>query len=775
MAATGTLSYLTCTAAQAKEFNERNPHNIVSLNQLLETRAVSHPRVSVACFPEYIPEEDRWRLLTFTFGSLLSVSDALATYYVDNTALTVRRAEDTTDRIVALLSPSCADLLVTLFSAIRLGYGVLLLAPQNTPEAVAHLCRTTNATHLVCHDSLVAQAQVAIQNVKEFSIVPLAPRTAWKTPSRQLRFGLRPEIEKDLTALVMHTSGSTGMPKGGSADLLRSMNAVSTLYLFSSTYPMTVKNIAGALAVCPGVDAFLSVPYILKMLAEHEDGLEILRVMSLVSTGGAPLPEARSTPRQDYENDKEWSWLRNLGLGARLLHFEPMGNSEGEGVFELVVDKEWTTRIVSNRSDGSFASGDLYAKHPTIPDAWRYHGRTDDIVVLVTGKKVSANPIETALRACPVVSEAIVFGAGRPALGVLILPASATVTKDDILERVHLVNASQSSYAHLLDDLVIVLPLDAGPTIPKTSKGSVTRPKALGIFAETINEAYKRLDNGIVGTHAIHEDVISHPTDDQIRAYLRSAVADVLQVAHGSGKGIAPSQSVDDNEDLFNAGIDSVRAVLVRSRLQKLVATHGKSISNNVVFEHPSIMRLVQHVIQVLDGDEDYLDPASTTEGRHRLMLELVEAYNVKTTSLGAETASKFQYSPTADTAGAVILTGVTGSLGVHVLAQILVRTHLRVIALVRASSNAEALERVKTNLAKRKLLKYYYRHQERVEAFASDLRHERLGLADATYGVCLESAVAVVHIAWPVNFAMSLDSFRPALDGTHSETQHHQ
>ena len=71
------------------------------------------------------------------------------------------------------------------------------------------------------------------------------------------------------------------------------MNAVSTLYLFSSLYPITASNVIGALSICPGVRAFLSVPYILKMLAESADGLKMLQTMDLVSTGGAPLPEAR--------------------------------------------------------------------------------------------------------------------------------------------------------------------------------------------------------------------------------------------------------------------------------------------------------------------------------------------------------------------------------------------------------------------------------------------------------------------------------------------------
>lgn len=52
-------------------------------------------------------------------------------------------------------------------------------------------------------------------------------------------------------------------------------------------------NVVGAVSAYPGVTAFLSVPYILKMLAEHREGLEMLQRMELVSTGGAPLPPSR--------------------------------------------------------------------------------------------------------------------------------------------------------------------------------------------------------------------------------------------------------------------------------------------------------------------------------------------------------------------------------------------------------------------------------------------------------------------------------------------------
>ena len=60
------LSYLTCSAAQADEFNAEHPHGFVSLNQLLESRAESHPHVVVAGFPERIADDGPWRMLSFS-------------------------------------------------------------------------------------------------------------------------------------------------------------------------------------------------------------------------------------------------------------------------------------------------------------------------------------------------------------------------------------------------------------------------------------------------------------------------------------------------------------------------------------------------------------------------------------------------------------------------------------------------------------------------------------------------------------------------------------
>ena len=47
---------------------------------------------------------------------------------------------------------------------------------------------------------------------------------------------------------------------------------------------------------------------------------------------------------------------------------------------------------MSNQPDGSYATKDLFIKHPTIPDAYKYIGRIDDTLVMVWPPFLPMNP-----------------------------------------------------------------------------------------------------------------------------------------------------------------------------------------------------------------------------------------------------------------------------------------------------------------------------------------------------------------------------------------------
>lgn len=98
---------------------------------------------------------------------------------------------------------------------------------------------------------------------------------------------------------------------------------------------------------------------------------------------------------RDYHTEMDWEWLRNDSRYADALVFEPVG----DGRYEMVVSDQWrskagwslifrrielTPQTKSNREDGSYATGDLYERHERKPGVWRYAGRGDDVLVMVS-------------------------------------------------------------------------------------------------------------------------------------------------------------------------------------------------------------------------------------------------------------------------------------------------------------------------------------------------------------------------------------------------------
>src|SRR4051794_8798126 len=94
--------------------------------------------------------------------------------------------------------------------------------------------------------------------------------------------------------------------------------------------------------------------------------------------------------------DKAWNYLRPLPAVAKFLYFEP----QGPDTYECVVLDGLPSKVVSNSSNppNSFRTKDLFSPHPTIPNAWKYLGRSDDRVTLVNGEKVLPLPFEHQVR-----------------------------------------------------------------------------------------------------------------------------------------------------------------------------------------------------------------------------------------------------------------------------------------------------------------------------------------------------------------------------------------
>jgi acyl-CoA synthetase (AMP-forming)/AMP-acid ligase II len=77
----------------------------------------------------------------------------------------------------------------------------------------------------------------------------------------------------------------------GHACFYRAIHSSKPLALFPSSIPLTTANILSALKAAPEVQGFYVVPYVLKLLAESEEGVRLLKGFRLVTYGGAACPD----------------------------------------------------------------------------------------------------------------------------------------------------------------------------------------------------------------------------------------------------------------------------------------------------------------------------------------------------------------------------------------------------------------------------------------------------------------------------------------------------
>ena len=109
------------------------------------------------------------------------------------------------------------------------------------------------------------------------------------------------------------------------------------------------------------------------------------------------------------------------------------------------------------------------------------------------------------------------------------------------------------------------------------------------------------------------------------------------------------------------------------------------------------------------------------------------------------------------------ILTGATGSLGAHILSQLLnIPAAARIVCLVRGATPEASKARVSKSLSQRYLDQDVEAlvSSERLLCIPCNLSNPNLGLDYATYSNLVQSTSLIVHAAWSVNFNTRLRSF---------------
>ncbi|RDA86136.1 hypothetical protein CP532_3062 [Ophiocordyceps camponoti-leonardi (nom. inval.)] len=778
------MDYFTCTLGHAEHQRQQCLEKTVPFSTVLEViddRARHVPSALALGFASSTPE-------CLTFDELRLRSNLAAGRLASCVGPPADAAKSRPS--IGLLCVSSLDFVLTWLGLMRLGWSVLLLAPQLDATAARHLCATLGVETVLVDDRNLESAKRIQNGVKAVEI----PSYTYDGAS-EVNNPSYPALTSFDTAYYFHSSGtSSGLPKpisqthlsaagalprfedqsrlaatftttplyhGGLADAMRSWTAGATIWLFPERLmPITAVNVVRAVQMARSrsvVEYFSSVPFVLQRLAEDKQGVEMLRSMAVVAFGGAALPISVGdglvdagvnlssrfgsaecgflmSSHRDYGVDTEWQYLRPV-CDPDLLSFEP----REDDLCELVVRPGWPVRATTNRPDGSYATSDLFQPHPSRPHTWRYHSRADSQIVLLNGKKFDPAPMEAdILASTSLLRDVLVFGTGKDYPGILLFPAADTDAGDDDIANliwpvIDGMNATTTSHSRITRPMLVVIrPSQGELPLEKSSKGSILRRQAEERYAQAIESAYQ-----ITSPSSSPDMQVS---DDQLLPAVLKCFDRVL------------GRRIDPREDLFRQGVDSIACIQIRNLLRSSGITE-KKIPVNILYDKGTVERLLVYLQRLRNGSEY---DESVEEKELDNMQHLADKYS---------DFSSLQLVPREERESCIVLTGATGFLGAHVLNQLLNNSKVaRVYCLVRATTQHAARQRVSSCFSTLGLGDLV---DGKVECVPYSISSTGLGLEETHRQLLLRETTTIIHLAWAVNFSLHLDSFEHHIAGT--------
>ncbi|KAL8665437.1 MAG: hypothetical protein Q9168_007704, partial [Polycauliona sp. 1 TL-2023] len=214
--------------------------------------------------------------------------------------------------------------------------------------------------------------------------------------------------------------------------------------------------------------------------------------------------------------------------------------------------------------------------------------------------------------------------------------------------------------------------------------------------------------------------------------------------------------NMDLDDDFFSLGVDSLQVMVITRQLKSAIASKNdavvQSISPRFVYSNPSLRGLASAVFGLLN-------PTANGEATETTRIELMKR-TVQEYSDGLLRASL----PKLDSKKeglTVIITGSTGSLGSYILDDALARPEISQIVCLNRSADSESRQR--SSHASKGLTQDWY---GKVLFLQADLSKPQLGLNDAEYkAICAETNL-IIHNQWQVDFNLALTSFKPHLAG---------
>ncbi|KAJ5155836.1 NRPS-like enzyme [Penicillium capsulatum] len=213
---------------------------------------------------------------------------------------------------------------------------------------------------------------------------------------------------------------------------------------------------------------------------------------------------------------------------------------------------------------------------------------------------------------------------------------------------------------------------------------------------------------------------------------------------------------VKDADDFFGLGMDSLQVLHLSRELKHIMSPDNAAPAT--IYDNPSVELLVGAILRFHGRN-----PTSRVGeyGREELMASILQKYEVDIKQI-ADNRDTIPTDTSPSTSDVIMLTGSTGAVGSFILHELRQNRAVSHIYCLNRGENSHSIQENRN--AARGLPENF--SSEQVTFLTVDLSKPDLGLEKDVYKKMLSSVTQIIHNAWPVDFNQRLRSFRPSLDG---------
>ncbi|EPS28358.1 hypothetical protein PDE_03304 [Penicillium oxalicum 114-2] len=707
---------------------------------------------------------------------------------------------------IAFMGANDIRYLVFVLACHKTGFKPLLISTRLSDAAYEHLLTTTECKKFAYTKETERRISEirAFRNGTSFFEVPGVKDILKPHGSISYTWSKTYTQAENEVALIIHSSGTTGMPKPvplthgffatidnvahllipegrqfgffgslGPDHLVLSTTpffhlmgfiplTVSIFHNVPFTYlpdkPLSVEILADTIKKTKPKVAVLP-PSLLEDMSQTETGIEALKTVKYVYFGGAPLAPETGTRLSNYTQLISVIGSSEVGFIPSLV---PQGQENwnyfewvedygvkmehlGEGLYELVIprpDSRAIHGIFHTFPDKSeYRTNDLFVQHPENPRLWKFHGRLDDVVVLSNGEKLNPVTLEKIVEDHPKVHRALLIGQNRFQTSLLVEPVWPE-------------NSPELDETAFINEIWPVIE-KANEAVPKY--GRIVKNK---IRLSSPTKPFKLTPKGTTQRHAIGKDYsdeieaiysVANQESQRLPASLDkdSLATYVRQIVYS----LTGREDIQDDDDFYSVGLDSLAMIELAMILKSAVSfqhPESQTIGPQQIYRNSTVTRLAHFIHGILTGQ------TVTTLSRVDRINKTIAKY---TTNL-SQCSGQYLPPPRSQT---IILTGSTGSLGTYLLNALLNDSNIEKIY---CFNRTDAKDRQIASLEKKDFDAGPLNDNSRVEFLQVSFGDKQFGLSMDKYTELSNRVQLIIHNAWAVNFNIPLDSFSAHIRG---------